>query len=99
MFNLEEALLFKHNKGQKKYNPFSFLNDDKDMNEETKEELIDAINYQIYKLIVDTFGVDKVGSWTVDELNETHKGIVTQIAEGKDCTPVINQLRELIKLL
>ena len=98
---LKEALLFKHERGQKKYSAFSFLNDGKDMNEETREELIDAINYQTYKKLVDYYGAKAIGIWTVEKLNKEYELAIDGLLEDsvEQTFSILSQLKALVLCL
>ena len=90
MDELKKSLKERHLKGQKKYGTFSFLG--KDMKEEAKEELIDAVNYSIYEELK---GIKVIESAELPEgdFNELHSRIV----EGLTPRAVKEMLLSLIK--
>ena len=79
-FNLEKELIKKHRHGQKKYHAFSFLEDSRDMNLEAADELIDAINYQVYKSIKQKYSEEELKTWSVAKLNKTYIAIVKDLS-------------------
>lgn len=107
---MQKELYKKHLHGQKKYHAFSFLKDGRVMKKETKEELIDGINYLIYQLIKDRFPKNYLWEMSIRgekgtrELNKIYKDIISTIpkmsnrSENKTIK-AIARMRDLIELL
>ncbi len=86
--NLQKKLYKKHLFGQTKYGEFTFLT--KDMKKETQEELIDAINYQIYEFIKRKYSVQEIKNWDVKKLNRVYRAVLK-----KQNILIINRLIKL----
>lgn len=78
-FNLKKELIKKHLVGQKKYGAFSFLNDKRNMELEAADELLDSINYLVYRDIKKFFGKRVIKKWTPEIFNSVYKAVILNL--------------------
>ena len=96
-FNLMELLSKKHKLGQEKYGAFSFLNDGRDMDLETIDELVDAINYLIYKKITEDHGKKVIKGWSVSTFNHMYSEYLKMRFDA--ISPEIKMVNKIIEHL
>ena len=96
-FNLRELLLKKHKLGQEKYGAFSFLNDGRDMDLETIDELVDAINYLVYKKITEDHGKEVIKKWSVNTFNHVYDRYLRE--RINNISPEIKMVNKIIEHL
>lgn len=99
-FDLKEELIKKHYHGQEKYGAFSFLNDERDMNLEAADELIDAVNYLIYEAIKRVYGEETLRAMEPSEFNKIYESDLENVIKVSfDQAPITAGLINLINQL